>query len=138
MTSENAEMLLQEINIPEIEAEVRAAFGRYERALVTNDVETLQAAFWNSPLAIRYGAGENLYGRAEIDAFRAARSPQGLGRELIRTEITTFGRDMATANTVFRRKGSRGIGRQSQVWVRLQEGWRITSAHVSIVHDGAF
>jgi hypothetical protein len=121
-----------EINHPETLAEVTAAFRRYEQALVTNDVAVLDELFWASPLTLRYGVGENLYGHAEIKAFRAARSPAGLERSLSRTLITTFGRDFATANTLFERAGRQG--RQSQSWVRLPGiGWRIVAAHVSLL-----
>jgi hypothetical protein len=123
-----------EINVPEVLAEVTAAFGRYERALTTNDVVVLDELFWRSPHTLRYGAGENLYGYAEIAAFRAARSPVGLARSLHRTVITTYGRDFATANTMFRREGSDRIGRQSQTWVRFPGlGWRVVAAHVSMI-----
>ncbi len=121
-----------EINIPEVLAEVTEAFGRYEVALVTNDVPVLDELFWDSERVIRYGAGENLYGSAEIAAFRAARPSVGLARDLERTVITTFGRDFATANTLFRRGGK--LGRQSQTWARLPGlGWRVVAAHVSVL-----
>ncbi len=123
-----------ELNLPDVLEEVSAAFARYEAALVGNDVATLQALFWQDPRTIRYGIAENLYGSAEIAAFRAARSPAGLARSLSRTVITTFGRDFATAATLFHRAGAPGrIGRQMQSWVRLAEGWRIVAAHVSLV-----
>ena len=117
------------INLPEVMAEVRAAFDRYERALVSNDVAVLDELFWNSPTTIRYGAGENLYGYAEIQAYRAARSPVGVERTLKRVEITTYGRDFGVANCEFERGGK--SGRQSQTWVRTDDGWRVVSAHVS-------
>ncbi|HEX3575844.1 MAG TPA: AtzH-like domain-containing protein, partial [Rhodopila sp.] len=88
-----------DINIPAVKAEVEAAFARYEQALMANDVDTLQGLFWNSPHTIRYGMGENLYGHAEIGAFRAGRSTVGLMRTTSRTVITTFGQDFATAST---------------------------------------
>lgn len=122
-----------QVNIPEIVAEVTDAFAAYEAALVGNDVETLGALFWESPHVIRYGAAENLYGAAEIEAFRKARPSKGLNRRLARTVITTFGRDFATANTEFFRDGSTLTGRQSHSWARLPEGWRIVAAHVSAV-----
>ena len=118
-------------DIPGILAEVTAAFQRYEQALVTNDVAVLDELFWNDPRTIRYGAGENLHGHEEIMAFRASRPATGLERELLRTVITTHGRDFATANTTFARNGR--IGRQSQTWVRRPEGWRVVSAHVSLM-----
>lgn len=125
-----------DVNRPEILAEVEAAFARYEAALVGNDVETLDALFWVSPHTVRYGGGENLYGSDEIAAFRAARSPAGLARRLERTVITTFGRDFATASTLFLRDAAPGkVGRQMQTWVRLPEGWRVVAAHVSLIEE---
>lgn len=122
-----------EINIPEVVAEVTAAFARYEQALVTNDVDVLDELFWDSPHTLRYGATENLYGYAAIQAFRAGRSPAGLEREIFNTVITTYGQDMATANTEFRRAGNPRTGRQSQTWMRTPEGWRVVAAHVSLI-----
>jgi hypothetical protein len=123
-----------EINLPDVKAEVEAAFAEYEAALMANDVDTLQALFWNSPHTIRYGINEILHGWDEIGAFRAARAPVGLARSLSRTVITTFGRDFATASTLFQRETVPGkIGRQMQSWARLPEGWRIVAAHVSLI-----
>ena len=125
-----------DINLPDVKAEVEAAFAIYEKALVTNDVETLEALFWDSPNTIRYGIGENLYGMDEIRAFRRARSPVGLMRRIDRTVITTYGRDYATASTLFFRDGAPGkTGRQMQTWARLPEGWRVVAASVSMI-DG--
>jgi AtzH-like len=123
-----------EINIAEVVAEVTAAFAAYEKALVGNDVAALGELFWQSPHTIRYGGGENLYGSEEIAAFRAARSPAGLARQLSRTVITTFGRDFATASTLYHRASEPGrTGRQMQSWARFPEGWRIVAAHVSVI-----
>jgi hypothetical protein len=119
------------INLPEVLAEVRAAFERYEAALNVNDVTVLDDTFWASPHTVRYGLGENLYGRDEILAFRKARPPVDLRRKLLRTEITTFGHDFATANCEFLKLDSNRRGRQSQFWARTPEGWRVVSAHVS-------
>jgi ketosteroid isomerase-like protein len=123
-----------EINIPHVKAEIEAAFQEYERALVSNDVAVLDALFLESEHTIRYGVGENLYGHAEIAAFRAARPSVGLQRTLERTVITTYGHDMATAWTLFHRASAAGkIGRQSQVWMRTADGWRVVAAHVSLI-----
>ncbi|MPS76667.1 MAG: oxalurate catabolism protein HpxZ [Achromobacter sp.] len=122
-----------DINLPDIVAEVTAAFERYEIALVSNDVEALDSLFWNSPHTLRYGAGENLYGYDAIRKFRAGRSPQGLARQVLRTAITTYGTDFATTNIEFKREGSDRIGRQSQTWMRTPAGWRVVSAHVSLM-----
>lgn len=120
-----------EINIPEVVAEVRTAFDRYEAALNANEVSVLDHTFWESPHTVRYGLGENLYGRDEILAYRKARPPIDLRRQLLRTEITTFGRDFATANCEFLKVDSNRRGRQSQFWARTPAGWRVVSAHVS-------
>jgi hypothetical protein len=123
-----------EINLPDVKAEVEAAFVRYEKALMTNDVDALQELFWNSPHTIRYGIGENLYGHAEIGVFRAARSAVGLMRTISRTVITTYGRDCATASTLFHRQTTPGkVGRQMQTWARTPDGWRVVAAHVSVI-----
>lgn len=123
-----------EINLPDVVAEVTTAFARYEAALTGNDVATLDAIFWDGAPVIRYGIGENLYGPAEIAAFRAARPSSGLMRRLSRTTITTFGRDFATAATLFHRDTMPGrVGRQMQSWARLPEGWRVVAAHVSVI-----
>jgi hypothetical protein len=121
------------INLPDVLAEVTAQFQRYETALTGNDVAVLDELFWNSPLTLRYGATENLYGYDAIRAFRAGRPAQGLERTLLKTVITTYGEDMATANAEFQRTGSARPGRQSQTWLRTPEGWRVVSAHVSLL-----
>jgi Protein of unknown function (DUF3225) len=123
-----------EIDLPEVVAEVRKAFDAYEVALVTNDVAGLDALFRDDPRTIRYGATENLYGYAEIMAFRAARSPVGLGRTISRTVITTYGREFAVAATLYNRPSAAGkIGRQMQTWVKFPDGWRVVAAHVSLI-----
>ena len=125
-----------EIDLPEVVAEVKAAFERYEKALVSNDVATLDALFHDDPRTIRYGGAENLYGYAEIKAFRAARSPAGLARTLSKTVISTYGRDHAVASTLFHRATTPGkVGRQMQTWVRFAEGWRVVAAHVSVIEE---
>jgi len=123
-----------EIDLPEVMAEVRAAFDAYEKALVTNDVAALNGWFRDDARTIRYGAGEILYGSAEIKAFRAARSPVALGRTISRAVITTYGREFATASTLYERPSAPGkIGRQMQTWVKFSEGWRVVAAHVSLI-----
>lgn len=123
-----------DINLPEIVAEVSAACDRYEHALVTNDVAVLDELFWNSPHTLRYGAGENLYGVAEIKAYRASRPAAGLDRTVLRHVLTTYGRDFATSNLEFRRAGAERVGRQSQTWARTSDGWRVVAAHVSLLN----
>ncbi|MEA2904255.1 MAG: hypothetical protein QOI12_1642 [Alphaproteobacteria bacterium] len=125
-----------EVDLPDVVAEVRAAFERYEQALVSNDVAALDTIFHDDPRSIRYGGAENLYGYAEIAAFRAARSPAGLARRLSKTVITAYGRDVAVASTLFHRPAVAGkVGRQMQTWVRFPQGWRVVAAHVSVIAE---
>lgn len=126
-----------EVNIPEVVAEVRALFERYEQALIDKDVEVLDATFWNSPHTIRYAIHENGYGFAEIHAHRVRRPP-GPGIKLSRRRlvITTLGRDIATVNLEFDMRGRDMPARQSQTWVRFPDaGWKVVSAHVSVTED---
>jgi hypothetical protein len=119
------------INDPATYAAVEKAFDAYEVALTTNDVATLDALFWNSPHTLRYGATENLQGYDEIREFRANRPGKGLMRTIVDRSITTFGHDFAVANITFTRPGESRIGRQSQTWMKVAEGWKVVAAHVS-------
>jgi hypothetical protein len=121
------------INLPHVVAEVTAAFQRYEAALVSNDVAVLDELFWQSPHTIRYGATENLYGYDAITAFRSTRAAVNLDRRSIHTVVTTYGEDFATVNSEFQRQGNDRTGRQSQTWIRTDVGWRVVSAHVSLL-----
>ena len=122
------------INDPKIMAELRALYPRYEEALVSNDVDTLMAMFWTGPEVMRYGDAENLYGPEELAAFRKGRPVANLARKVTRLDIVSFGEDFGSITLEFEREGGSGTvrGRQSQVWVRLEVGWRIVSAHVSL------
>ena len=124
------------VNDPATLAEVEAVFRRYETALVENDVATLDELFWQDERVVRYGGGENLYGSSEILEFRKGRSPQDLARDLSRTVLTAFGTDFATASTLFHRSSAAGkVGRQMQTWVRMDGGWRVVAAHVSVIGE---
>jgi len=118
------------INVPEVIAELAALYPRYEEALVNNDVDTLVAMFWRGDQVMRFGATENLYGPDELEAFRKARPPANLARTVKRLDIVSFGRDFASITLEFERASATGPirGRQSQVWVRMPEGWRIVQA----------
>src|SRR3954451_17263079 len=125
-----------EIDLPEVVAEVKAAFDRYEKALTSNDLAVLNSIFHNAPQTIRYGIAENLYGYDEIMAFRGARSPVGLMRKTSRTVISSYGRDFTNASTLFRRESVPDkVGRQMQTWVRFEDGWHVVAAHVSLIED---
>ena len=123
-----------QLNLPDVLAEVEAAFERYERALVSNDVAVLDELFWNHPMTLRFGATENLWSYDEIAAFRASRPSVGLQRRIVRKVIQTFGRDVATASVQFARDARPDwVGRQQQTWVRTPAGWRVVAAHVSFM-----
>ena len=125
-----------EIDLPDVVAEVRAAFDAYEKALNTNDLAVLNSTFRDAPQTIRYGIAENLYGYDQIKAFRGARAPVGLKRSISQTVITAYGRDCAVASTLFRRETVPGkVGRQQQTWVRFPDGWPVVAAHVSLIDE---
>ena len=121
------------INEPQVLAEVSEAFQRYQDAIIENDLAVLNELFWDDPRTIRYGIGENLYGHDEIAGYRSARNPAALARVETKRVVTTYGRDYATTNIEFTRQGR--LGRQSQAWARMPEGWRIVAAHVSYLED---
>lgn len=124
-----------QINDPETLGELQALYPKYETALVSNDVDTLTHMFWASSQVMRFGVTENLYGIDEIEAFRKGRSPANLARTVRRLDIVTFGKDFGSVTLEFERtvNGKTTLGRQSQVWVRFPEGWRIVAAHVSVL-----
>ena len=123
-----------DIDHPDVVAEVRAAFEAYEAALLTHDVSALDAAFWADPRVVRFGIADDQVGAEAIAAWRRATGPVTAGRVLHDTSITAFGSDVALVATKFTDDGP-GVGRQSQVWVRVDESWRIVGAHVSRVDD---
>src|ERR1700736_4074276 len=102
------------INDPDVIAELRELYPRYERAFVTNDVEKLVEMFWHDPRVMRLGATENLYGYKEIEAFRKARPTANLARTITRLNIVSFGKDFASIMLEFER--GKQHGRQSQTW----------------------
>lgn len=122
-----------EINKPDAVAELTKACDAYEKALMENDLDAMDALFWESPLTLRYGVGENLHGIDEIRDFRKGRSGGSPRRDVVRREIVTFGDDMGTCNLVFQRVGGDRQGRQSQTWMKTDAGWKVVSAHVSLM-----
>jgi len=126
-----------QVNIPEVVAELKESFCRYEKALNENDQAVLNELFWDSPHTLRYGINEQLYGYEAIKGFRAGRPAIDLRRDLLKVVITTYGRDFATASCEYRRLETGRIGRQMQTWLRVEEGgafvWRVVAAHVSLL-----
>jgi hypothetical protein len=128
------------VNDPVLLAEVTSAFAEYERALMADDIPTMDALFHAAETTNRYGVGEVLYGIEAIRAFRKGRggSPP---RKLGRVAIATYGDGFATAEAEFYREGSDRRGRQTQTWVKFGEGpfggWKVVSAHVSLEGSGS-
>lgn len=120
-----------EVNIPEVVEEVTKAFMEYEKALLADNVDKIDELFWNDDKTLRYGPNGTVESHAKLSAFRRGRGIGPWTRTLQNTRIVTFGRDYAVANTESTRPGAEGISRQSQTWVRMPDGWRIVSAHVS-------
>jgi hypothetical protein len=123
----------EQIDLPEILGEVEAAFHAYERALMSNDVETLNAFFWNDPRTTRYGVADRQWGHAELVVYRQATPAPNFTRRLEHLRIHAFGPDHAVAQVEFVRSDTTLRGFQTQVWARLPEGWRIGGAHVSMI-----
>ncbi|CAJ1410840.1 unnamed protein product [Effrenium voratum] len=119
------------VNDPEVHGELMREFDRYERALCSNNVEELDGLFYNSPDTVRYGTNENLHGYEAIQKFRSDRAPPGQ-RTILHSSVTTYGKDFGVAHVMFQREGTR-IGRQSQTWMRTPDGWKVISAHVSLM-----
>ena len=119
------------INQKETLEELSQVFAEYETALVNNDIATLDRLFWNNPLTVRYGAGENLYGYQDIQAFRNARSTKGLNRAITQQVITTYGDSMGCTHIEYTNLSSGRLGRQTQTWMKQQDQWVVVSAHVS-------
>ena len=120
-----------DINIPEIVEEVTLVFLAYEKALVENDVETINQFFWEDSKTIRFGPNGTLTGYVALSEFRRNRKITGVRRSLKNTSILTFGRNFAVANTEAEVEKIPGTSQQSQTWIRTDKGWKIVSAHVS-------
>jgi hypothetical protein len=124
------------IDDPTAKAELTQKFEAYETALMTNDLDALGNFFWPSEYALRFGDTGSAFGISQIAAFRAARKGGSPQRSIRNTQIICFGPDHGVATTEFLREGEPRLGRQTQVWVRFPElGWRIVSAHVSLVAE---
>lgn len=128
-----------EVDRGAVVTEVAAAFEAYERALVDNDVATMNTLFWNAPQTVRYGIAEIQHGGETIRRWRETCEPVPRSRRLHRTVVTAFGDDFATVSTEFTSDATPLTGRQMQTWARLGErhgafgGWCIVAAHVSLI-----
>ena len=123
------------INDAAVVAQLTELYLKYEKALCTNDIETLDSLFWDAPFVVRFGVTENLYGGDEVRAFRKGREVVNLDRQMYNLKVVTFGADTAAVTLEFRRvvDGVVRLGRQSQMWRKFPQGWKIVSAHVSLL-----
>jgi hypothetical protein len=127
----------EQIDLPEVRAEITRLFDIYEAALMANDAEALNAFFWADARTTRYGVADRQLGHDALVAYRAGVPAPTHTRRLENLRITTWGTDMAVAQVEFVRSDTTLRGFQSQTWVRLPEGWRIVAAHVSMIPFGA-
>ncbi|BAY64917.1 hypothetical protein NIES22_50170 [Calothrix brevissima NIES-22] len=123
------------VNDPAVVAEVTDLYLKYEEALANNNLEVMDSLFWDAPEVVRFGVTENLYGSEEIRNFRASRANPKIEREISHLKVVTFGKDTATVTLEFRRiiNGVERFGRQSQTWYKFPDGWKVVSAHVSLL-----
>ena len=125
-----------EINLPEVVAEVKEAHDRYNDAINAGDIAVINSTFYNDDRTIRFGLADMEYSYKEIETFRKTAQPLVPPRVNIKTVITTYGRDFATASLLTHRANEPGkVGRQMQTWVRFPEGWRVVAAHVSTIDE---
>ncbi|MEH2333843.1 oxalurate catabolism protein HpxZ [Nostoc sp.] len=126
------------VNDPTTVTEVTDLYLKYEEALCNNNLEVMDSLFWDASEVVRFGITENLYGSDEIRNFRASRPSPKIEREISNLKVVTFGKDAATVTLEFRRNinGVERFGRQSQTWYRFPEGWKVVSAHVSLLPVG--
>jgi hypothetical protein len=125
------------INHAAIVAELTDLYLQYETALCNNDLETMDSLFWHSAEVVRFGTTENLYGIEAIRHFRQNRPTSNLERKISHLQVITFGQETASVTVEFQRSiaGVLRAGRQSQTWYRFPEGWKIVSAHVSLLPE---
>ncbi|MBH8565774.1 oxalurate catabolism protein HpxZ [Nostoc sp. CENA67] len=123
------------VNDPAVVKELTDLYLQYEEALTNNNLEVMDSLFWDAPEVVRFGLAENLYGSEEIRNFRASRPNPKIEREISNLKVVTFGKDASTVTLEFRRiiNGVERFGRQSQTWYRFPEGWKVVSAHVSLL-----
>ncbi|GAA2225476.1 nuclear transport factor 2 family protein [Herbiconiux moechotypicola] len=112
-------------------AEVTAASDAYEAALAAGDVEALVDAFWRSESTLRFGDDEELEGWEAIARFRREAGATPVLRDTVSRRVNAYGDDLASVHLVSWYPGERRTGRQSQWWLRTDEGWRVAEAHVS-------
>lgn len=122
-----------QIDDPGVIAEVTAVLDAYEDALMNNRAEMLDAIFWDDPRTVRFGITEVLFGIEAIRAFRRGIKSYA-PRVRKQVSIQAFGSDVAVTNLVYERAETGATGRETKIMARIPGvGWRIVSAHVSLL-----
>ena len=121
-----------------IPADLREAFDAYERAIVANDLDALDAFFAPGDDTLRGDTAGLLVGHDAISGFRALRGgvpPREIAEVHYRPlagggEAGSTDGDVALLVSVSACRGG-GRGLQTQVWQRIDGRWLITAAHVT-------
>src|SRR6187402_750326 len=120
---------LTQTAVDDIPADLFEAFTVYERAILANDLDVLDASFAPGDGTMRGDAAGLLVGHDAISAFRGLRG--GVApRTIERIEYRPLAPDVALLVSVSRFVGG-GTGLQTQVWERVDGRWLITAAHVT-------
>ena len=115
--------------------EVTRLSDEYEAALRRNDVAVLDELFADDPRVLRFGVGDMQHGRAQIVEWRASAPPICPGRVITSRDVVALGYGVVAVDLTFVDDDPSWIGRQSQTWIRLDVGWRIVRAHVSMIRS---
>lgn len=106
-----------------------AAFMRYERALMANEVPVLDELFADAASTVRSDGGRAILGFEQIAAFRAGRAtPPARWLEQVFVSMHSAALATVVAQSV-RADGGRGV--QTQVWQLVDGEWKVITAHVS-------
>jgi ketosteroid isomerase-like protein len=113
--------------------EALEAFHLYEAALLAHDVSAMDSWFEDRGDLVRFGINEVQHGLEEIVAWRAITTPVPSSRRHERVTAAQVSMSVVVIALEFRNGDEAALGRQTQVWRRTPEGWRIAHAHVSVI-----
>ena len=128
-----------DIDLPEVVAEVKQAFNRYEKALVANDIAALNALFRDDrahrPLR---RDGKSLWlCRDQVVPRRALAGRRSAAPSRTRLSPPSAAISPSPRRCYQRPSAPGKVGRQMQTWVKFAEGWRVVAAHVSLIDKPA-